>query len=579
MLPRLATASLSSQGLEMLKTVSNKPTCYAFLALNDHRLPPEAKYFLIRIFYFYGDDLVTETVKKLAKKVGLTEAAFSKARSLLCSLGYVELPPCSPEYVEPSQDGDEESENKKKRGRPRLGLRIAPKIMKEIRSSSAKQLAATYQNNHPKLLEKLLFWRDEGDVLRAHNVKKSKKTNPDSPRQHTFTMATRMLLATLYSRADSCGVVINLSLYRLSKLTGISEDRLDSQLKIIKNLGYMIDRISGLTGKCIFGRAASTFYMNISDDDCQSVGSLRFIAFDTNILNHYNDRFWGFRLYNEARYNDEHIFNKSISFSDPKSLAMKLNISYFSIDQTSIEHSENLADQLVYTRNFLEKNGLYGKKKNIITQNPTSLFAGDVNSWIFYWCHAFFAFRLHDFFYDNPIFDFAKYLQHRIDQYTASLLNIGWEKINIESLVFFDDIINRIKVDLFPRPLKDDDQEAARKSALALFIYSISYQQALMIKSLILKADIIPKLVIENPSSYSFAILPTSLPIDSFANRIIITIRGVPDTQFKSFDAVKIFEKQNQLKFERSSKSHNFAECQEIFRISGYDITKLQSLP
>lgn len=551
-------------GHNVVEIDTRKATCYAILALDDRKLTPEAKYFLIRIAYLYGNAFVSTTVKVLAKTVGLTEATLKKVRTLLSGLNYIEVTP--------------KSVNKEKIGRPRLTFKITSTLMNKVSQQTDRQLTATCQEEHSQLLKKLLFWSNEGgegDALRERNIKKIKKTDKESPTTHTFTIATRLLLANLYSRADPCGVVINLGLSKLSGLTGMSADRLKSQLDVIKNLGYLIDRTPGLTGKRLFGHATGAFYMNVSDDDCQALGSFTLVAFETRSINHYNEENWGFYLYD--KYLDDAKKDYQKYSSDQKPPLNSFDFSDRKLDVSEIEFAENLNDLLERIRVELTFHGIYGRKSKKINDNPTSIFTGDVGEWSLYWLDSFNDFRLYDFFCDTPMSDFSKYLQFQIDHHTSLILNLGWGKIKTEKLIIIDSVLDRIASNLFPRPLKNNNIESIRRSALVLFLYCISYQQALMVKSLILKAEIAPDLLTDDQSSCSFAILPSHLKIYDPALRMTVAIRSPLRKRPKDFFAVT-FNSSHSKQIEKFSQLYNPVICQKIFNRFGYDIAVLQSM-
>lgn len=352
-----------------------RKVCHGILVFGgNQQLTPEAKYFLIRIVYLYGDGSVTEKVEDLAKTVGLSKAALTKARSLLSDLGYIEVS-AVPNF------------SKERGGRPRFQIRIKRNFLDEICSYADQQSNVVSQDHHQRLMDKLLFWPSGRDVLRARNIKKIKKTAEESSTTHTFTITTRLLLAVLYSHADPCGVVIKLGLSRLSRLLGISGDRLESQLKIIKNLGYLIDRVSGVTGRIIFGRAAGTFYMNISDDDCKAYGSFTLVAFDTNVINFYNERYWGFRLgqYYQNNYGcicDENHCNSEACFV-METIDKLYNSSTQSSEYDKTEWFKKMDILLNSIGNFYEIHK--------VIDDPIDCFTGIVHNNFLCWFNIFFS--------------------------------------------------------------------------------------------------------------------------------------------------------------------------------------------
>lgn len=556
-----------------MRLSTNKGICYAILAQEDRRLTPEAKYFLIRVIYLYGEGLVTATVKELSRLTGLSGEVIAKARTLLCSLGLVEVTPIL-----------DESENKKKSGRPRQAFKISPKFIGDMGLRMMELPSVILQDNHPCLLGRLLFWSTDGDVLRAHNVKKGEKPEGDVLRRHTFTVATRILLAVLYIHSNPCGMVSGIGLARLSKITGLSSDRLQSQLEVIKDLGYLIDRVSGLTGKRLFGRAVGAFFLNVGDEDIRRDGRHHaLIAFETNKINQYVAFFWGYRIYNESRAKHGDVFDEGNYLVHPNALAHYLSdwrgVCYLSDYNPEFDWSERLADLLAGTRRLLDSEGLYLGRNNGCFKEVSDLFGGYSNDRIFYWTHAFQAFRLKEFFCDLPILNFSKYLQYRFDHYTAILLSVGWGQIIVEKLVIFDEVLEHIASELFPKPLKDDDPESVRRSALALFVYCIAYQQALLVKYLILKAQIAPGLLDSGQMRISLAILPVLDKIHLPAKRMTIAMRVRRNGFSGRFYAVNFINSWREpLKIEKFSLEDNPDKCREMFRSFGYDLDVLQGM-
>jgi hypothetical protein len=107
-------------------------------------------------------------------------------------------------------------------------------------------------NNHINLI-KLLFT--------------SKSNDFKEPR---LKLANRLLLVVLLSHADPCGVVRSLGMSDLVKLTGMTKDRLKSQLEKLSTAGYIRATVSGVTGCYIFGVAKGMYWLNLKHENFQS---------------------------------------------------------------------------------------------------------------------------------------------------------------------------------------------------------------------------------------------------------------------------------------------------------------------
>lgn len=555
----------------------NKDICYAILAMNDQRLTPEAKYFLIRLVYLYGDVLVSATVKDLVKDIGLSDVMICNVRTLLASLGYLQIVPVL-----------DSAKDKKKSGRPRQVFMILPELIKQAteKYSDKKCLDDRCYDNHSALLGRLLFWPVGGDSLRSRNVKKAKKSEDDLSRRYTFTVATRILLSLLYIHADPCGVVRDIGLSRLARIAGITVDRLESQIEIIKAMGYLIDRTSGLTSKVLYGRAIGAFYMNVSEDDHRSSGSDHMLLLmETNVVSHYNRYFWAYRIYRDSIHNKQgYIFNVDGLLNHPDGLANFLNKrlgdNYLREYTREIDMSKRLTHLVGGIRKLLESDGLYSGQQDRFFNDVSDLFADYTSDDVFNWAKLFMPFKLWDFFSDRPISVFSKYLQYRLDQYSGMLLNVGWGQIGVDKLRVFDSVLNHIESGLFPSPLQSDHPETVRRSALVLFIYCISYQQALLIKSLILRVfRTSGQLGNSNLAGCSFTILPIQVEMNVPAGKLAICIRLGSESSLGRYYAVRFnHSKKDGIEIENYSCDDSPEKCLEMFQRFGYDLDVLQRI-
>ena len=78
--------------------------------------------------------------------------------------------------------------------------------------------------------------------------------------------AQRLFLIILLFHANQAGVVDSLSFNRLSKLSGMTRERLKSQLNRLMALGYIENYTAGVACSSIFGRRPGIFFLNISTD-------------------------------------------------------------------------------------------------------------------------------------------------------------------------------------------------------------------------------------------------------------------------------------------------------------------------
>jgi len=554
--------------IHRFNTAIGKQSLYCVLLIQDKQLTPEAKYLLMRILWLYGEADIPITLLEWIETLGLSEAVLRKARDLLLELGYL-------------QESKGEVCSQKNVGRPRKLLKVTDECVKKIEKAflaSEEWLCQRY-DEHLLRIDYLLFWPIEGDTLRKQNYKKLKKNGADATCRHTFTAATRILLAVLYLHADRYGVVRNLSSVKLSTLTGMSLDRLESQFAIITDLGYLMSRVSGLTNKKLFGHAKSIFFLNIFTDGLVTSNTTSlFLAFDMKILNDYNDFSWAYRI-------RQWLFSPNKKFvhvphRNANQVADFVNTQlggdYFEKDKT--DWADNLPQLLVGIRKLLVTKGLYFKRDNKGFTNTKDFYLFNTNpELIFEWLTLFEPFKLDECFDGGLTAHFFKYLQVKLDEYASELLSAVFIQFNGDdcyNMMYIDQrLSDRIRADLFPS-IKSVELIVSdtQSSALLLFIYCIAYQHALALKGLI---DVI------FPSSsdhYSLSVLPNN-HVNNFrtARYLIVSISSVNPLLAGNCHVINRVKDPTQ---ELELKSYaveelNAEQRQLLFEECGYDLNKL----
>ena len=485
--------------MNWFNTRIGKQSVYCVLLIQDKRLTPEAKYLLIRILWLFGKEEIPITLLEWIDALGLSEVVLRKARVLLLDLGYLE-------------ECKTDSNAQQTAGRPRKLLKLTDSFLQELHQvflSSDKRLR---YECHTQRIDTLLLWERENDVLRQQNHKKIKKDNDDTARHHTFTAATRLLLAVLYLHADKHGAVRNLSLVKLSTLTGMSLDRLESQFAIITDFGYLMSRVSGLTNKKLFGHAKSRFFLNIFNDGLL-VGNTQsfFLAFDLKILNNYNEFSWAYRIQQWLFSPDKkflHVPHRSAN-QIASFVNTHLGEDYFQQDKTD-DWADDLPQLLVGIKKLLTTKGLYFQRNNKgFTDKKDFYLFKPYAELIFEWLTLFEPFKLHECFVGSLTTNFFKYLQVKLDEYACELLNDVFIQSNDDDLynsIYIDQrLSDKIRADFFPA-IKSVELIVSdtKRSALLLFIYCIAYQHALALKGLI--DFVFPS----NIGHYSLSILPSN---------------------------------------------------------------------
>ena len=81
-------------------------------------------------------------------------------------------------------------------------------------------------------------------------------------------------------------MVSDLGVMRLAKLSGLlTRDRVECQLNKLKTLRYLIDHVSGMTGKYLLGATVGAFFLNVFKAELSTVGEIYYVCrYLANIL-------------------------------------------------------------------------------------------------------------------------------------------------------------------------------------------------------------------------------------------------------------------------------------------------------
>lgn len=477
--------------------------CFAVLSIKGKGLSAEAKYFLIRVLFIYGRTPVDATVLTLEETIGMTDAVLKKARDLLVEKKYlIRLPVDSKKSV------------KSPRGRPRERFSVADSLIVElsavVRAQKIQKKKAFADMTHKQRLTQLLFWQPDTasgrDIFSIIEASK-KVARPLRP-------ATRILLAILYGDADTCGAVSGLSLATLKQRSSMAMDRLDSQLSKLTELGYISSRVSGLTGRSLFGRSAGAFFLNVLDDDLAgNEDSTVLILMKTKVIDEYNDSFWGRRIFLESQTGG----NEGLLF-DCKDVHNQLSASTDDLIKSLAIAKQSFLEQRVFPYIGV------GKKD---AANPADLCQQVISADNFDWSKNFYPFKLHELFNDMPRPMFARFLQSKINEFASILLSCHWNELKFDLKVIPERLIEKITKVVYPVNLRSEGdlmRSEVIAEALGLFLYRISFEVALLVKGIVItalegQADNLSKL---NKASY--AILP--VPYDElWANKTMVVVK------------------------------------------------------
>lgn len=531
--------------------------------MTNKRLTSEAKYLLIRLLYLSDSSFLLLTNQDIAKKLGLSDAVLRKTRNLLLELGYV----TGTGYQNVTTFGNT-------RGRPRIGFQLSHLFFGELDNIVLQNdWLNSLHPEHQLRLDKLLLWQVGLDELRSQNVKKIKKTQDDRSRIHTFTAATRVLLAVLYMHADVCGVVRSLGLVEVSKLTGMSSDRLESQLGIIEKMGYLLSRVSGITHCQIFGHAKGIFFLNVCSDNLAGIEAPSlWLALSSKTFNHYNEYYLGFRVY---KYINDLKDVGGLSANYISSLIKSIESDDTKCDYYDVDWSDRLPYLLQNIRKLLEEKGLYFRVSKNYKIDATAFYAGVFNDQMVEWLQLFAPYKLHNFFSGEETVSLLKYLHSQIDYYASILLEKSWRQIKLEVLYVDESVLREIEVKIFPfKDKRDSLTDSSQKKAFIFLIYCFSYQHALIIKALVSCA--LPKEI--NFDQAKFALLPIKLKRPYWGTSFLISIHLVEQKErVEKIWAVQFGGK----KPKETSDIKPYCvrlfkeECVEAFKLHGYDLKVL----
>lgn len=88
----------------------------------------------------------------------------------------------------------------------------------------------------------------------------------------SLSIANRLLIAVLLTKADRFGVVTSLGLADLRKATGLSKERLIYRLARLVSIGVIRGCVPGATGQRFFWLAKSIYFLNFADPELSILG-------------------------------------------------------------------------------------------------------------------------------------------------------------------------------------------------------------------------------------------------------------------------------------------------------------------
>lgn len=479
----------------------------AILRAHDLALSAEEKYFLIRALYAYGCSAMSVSLKVLEKQMGLSEETLKKTRDSLERRGYLTK-------VLPDSKG--------RRGRPKGCYKISDHFQAELSKEKGEALPVCFG-----FIEQL-FCTD-------YQKKSSNELNRLRP-------STRVLLGVLYCHADVCGTVRGLGLLKLGKMAGMSCERLEDHEKILIQEGFIIYRVKGGTGKHLFGHAPGAFFLN------------RFKSGSTEAL----QRITLGLLYNEntTHYNDETLSGRLQAIAYPRKAPQETD--------AEANWEDRLNGIIAGIKDENRFSLIKGSQNEDGLENIISYYAEED---AFRWLTDFSDFDFSDFFKDDSFkrdsytSSMLAYLQYKIEEYAAILLNRHSEQVYLLKVDVIEQVLSGIRSDIIPAAVRrrvdkvsSNSREKITVDAFVFVVYMLAYEHALFIKALACKiADgdvrrvtdihfsVIPCLNPGMRARWLAVIMYSKRPLSSKAIRAVKVLRA----DSEDFSKVKIIDAGN----------------------------------
>ncbi|WP_314386694.1 Lrp/AsnC family transcriptional regulator [Pseudomonas brenneri] len=211
-------------------------------------ISPEAKYVLVRLVecgLVAGP--ICSGVKELAGRFGISDSQMGVAlNSLTAAKVLVRRDLVSGQ------------------GRPKRQYELAPGDVEQVGLNDVSKVV------HARVIHHLL--KHESKALQLSDVAMQQKGPLEgaplahvraSRKQGRLSVVNRLLLAVLLCRADRFGVVRDLGRAELSRLTGLSQERLKNRIRTLLDSGLIRAYTPGATGSVIFKKTKSVYYLNL----------------------------------------------------------------------------------------------------------------------------------------------------------------------------------------------------------------------------------------------------------------------------------------------------------------------------
>jgi hypothetical protein len=435
---------------------------------------------------YWGEDASAfKSLVSLREAIGVSATVFNSAYKSLLKRGLLI------EYVaEPTNALVEEAiKPSRPLKRPHLNPEFVASLDGEWASESNNLLKAIEASVHHERVADLLFWdcrspaelakikssrggyrgHKKADISVSAVVPEKKGLQRDEAGDSFAKMlpATRVLLAALLLLADPCGVVRNVSLSDLEAMVGVGGDRLEYQLRKLASMGYVRERVSGHTGRYVFGRGVGGLFLDLRLLSLPTRGSAVLLCFRSPL------RLEDFSHWNGGRRSRDLI----------KTELRRVGVSYAqTIEKMSEEGAQTEILESI-------KTWLGGKQlvpstpKDSDTSYCDELRHAKIDRQLEVLWAAFDLERL--FRLDQSLYS-ATYQQYRVEQYASELLSEHWQLVCGDPDGPPDALIARIAEEAIPRycrhRLEGDGFSKWLPEALGWFLYIAAFRLAYCVK-------------------------------------------------------------------------------------------------
>ncbi|HEJ3304597.1 TPA: hypothetical protein SL365_002800 [Pseudomonas aeruginosa] len=213
---------------------------------------PDTKFFFISFWKSYGAATPKPcSLKQLAEDLGLPVQAVSKAVAQLVEMAVLRV------ITQPEG-----------KGRPRCTYEMSKGVQSDLRDIEERML------NHPGLVEHILGgeriraiwsgWKGDAPTALEPGTRSRGEKRVAPVRAGKLSLANRLLIMVLLSRADPFGVVRGLSSKELCLLTGMNDAALKQRLRRLTELGFIRRHIPGLASPVFAEKLKSVYLLNLN---------------------------------------------------------------------------------------------------------------------------------------------------------------------------------------------------------------------------------------------------------------------------------------------------------------------------